>query len=115
MSEQTGDGIVTQKVIALPGMETGEVGFAGLNRPGATIRAVAVPAWKYILVEILWVYLTSFMSILAMDGMGLTELAPASDAFAHLLAIGELSLGPSTLMLIKELYDYLGKVRASRL
>lgn len=111
----TGDGgVVTSNIIQLPGMAAGEVGYAGTNRAGATIRTVAVSPWVYIGVEMLWLYLQTFLGLLAIDGMGLAELAPPGDAFSHLWNIGGIALAPTLLGLLKELYDYLGKIRASR-
>ncbi len=112
----TGDGgIVTQTVMQLPGMPTGEVGLAGVGKTGATIRTVAVPVWKYIGVELLWIYLQTFLGLLTIDGMGLADLAPPGDAFSHLWNIGGIALAPTALGLMKELYDYLSKIRASRI
>ena len=110
----TGDSTVIQKVVQLPGMKTGELGTAGLDRPGPSVRTVAVPAWQYIGIEILWAYLHSFLGILAMDGMGLINLAPAGEAFQHLYTVAGVACGPSFLALLTQLYQYLGKVRASR-
>lgn len=110
----TGDGTVIQKVIQLPGMSPGLVGDAGAEKPGATIRNVAVPPLIYIGVEMLWLYLQTFLGLLAIDGMGLAELAPPGDAFSHLWNIGGIALAPTALGLLKELYDYLSDIRASR-
>lgn len=111
----TGDGgVVTTHVIKLPGMQSGEVGYAGVDKAGATIRAVAVPPALFIGIEMLWLYLQTFLGLLAIDGMGLADLAPPGDAFAHLWHIGGIALAPTLLGLLKELYDYLGKIRASR-
>ena len=111
----TGDGgVVTAHVIQLPGMPKGEVGYAGADKPGATIRTVAVRPVVYIGVEMLWLYLQTFLGLLAIDGMGLAELAPPGDAFSHLYNIAGIALAPTFLGLLKELYVYLDKVRASR-
>lgn len=110
----TGDGTVIQKVIQLPGMAPGLVGDAGTGKPGATIRTVAVRPALFIAVEVVWLYLQTFLGLLAIDGMGLAELAPPGDAFSHLYTIGGIALAPTFLGLLKELYVYLDKVRASR-
>lgn len=114
MANGTGGGSFDQKVIQLPGMPEGVIGMAGVDKPGPSIRAVAVPAWRYIAVEILWHYLQVFLGLLAVDGMGLVELAPPGDAFEHLGKVAGISLAPSALALLHELYQYLGKVRASQ-
>ena len=110
----TGDGTVTNRIMALPGMSVGFVGLAGADKSGPTIRTVAVTPWVFILVEMAWLYLQTFLGLLAIDGMGLADLAPPGDAFSHLWNIGGIALAPTALGLLKESYDYLGKVRASR-
>lgn len=107
-------GTVTTHVVQLPGMAVGESGLAGADKPGPTIRVVARPVWQYIGVEMVWAFLTNFFGLLTIDGLGLAELAPPGDAFAHLYHVAGLALAPTALMLAKELYDYVGKVRASR-
>lgn len=108
------DGIVTEKVIQLPGQLSGQVGFAGVDQPGPTSRVVAVNPIMYIGVEILWTFLNSFFGLLAVDGLGLADLAPPGDAFAHLWNIAGIALAPTALSLAQELFKYLGKIRASR-
>jgi hypothetical protein len=110
----TGDGTVTTHVAHLPGMPKGEVGLAGQDKPGSSIRVVTIPWMQYVGIEVGWVFLNSFLGILGMDGMGLVELAPAPDAFGHLVDVAQMALAPALLMLVKELYDYLGKLRISR-
>ena len=112
----TGDGgIVTTHVIQLPGMSKGgQVGDAGINMPGATIRVVSRPPLLFIGVELLWTFLQTFFGLLAIDGLGLADLAPPGDAFSHLYNVAGIALAPTSLALLKELYDYLGKIRASR-
>ena len=110
----TDTGMVTTHVPQLPGMEAGVIGDAGRDKPGATIRAIAIPAWRYIGVEVLYTFLQTFFGLLTIDGMGLAELAPPGDAFSHIYNIAGISLAPSVLSLGKELFDYLGKIRASR-
>ena len=115
MGNGTGNGgIVTQTVVQLPGMAAGEVGVAGVNRAGPAIRTVAIPAWRYILIEMVWAYLHSFLGILGMDGLGLVDLAPAGSALTQLGAVASLALGPTVVALLNELYRYLGKVRAAQ-
>lgn len=111
----TGDGTVIQTIARLPGMSEGEVGLAGVDRPGPTIKTVAVPAWQYIGIEIGWSFLNNFFGLLTIDGLGLAELAAPGDAFQHLYKIAGIALAPTALMLLKELYDYFGKVRAARI
>src|SRR5688500_85104 len=112
----TGDGgVVTQTTIKLPGMKTGVLGLAGEDKPGPSVRTVAIAPALYIFQEMVWLYLQTFFGLLAIDGLGLAELAPAGEAFEHLYSISGMALAPTTLGLLKELYDYLGKVRASRL
>lgn len=108
------EGIVTAKVIATPGTDTGTVGLAGLGEPGATFKVVAVNPILYIGVEILWTYLHSFLGLLAVDGLGLADLAPPGEAMSHLWNVGGIALAPTALSLLHELYQYLGKIRASR-
>lgn len=108
------DGIVTEKSIQLPGQEPGPVGLAGVDRAGATVKVVAVPPVLYIGVEILWTYLNVFFGLLAVDGLGLAELAPPGEAMSHLWNIGGIALAPTGLALGREVYEYLGKIRASR-
>lgn len=111
----TGDGgLVTTRVIQMPGMQAGPVGVAGEDKPGPSVQPIAIPAWQYILVEIAWNYLTVFFGLLAMDGMGLVDLAPPGDAFSHILRVAGISLAPAAIQLLRELYDYLGKLRAIR-
>ena len=110
----TGDGTVTNRVAQLPGMQPGFLGFSGADKPGPTVRTVAVPVVQYIAVEIGWSFLHSFLGLLAIDGLGLADLAPPGDAFAHLYRIAGLSLAPTTLALTQQLYSYLNKVRAAR-
>lgn len=114
MNGPNNEGIVTEHSIQLPGMESGTVGMAGVHRAGATIRVVAVNPIIYIGVEILWAYLHAFLGLLAVDGLGLADLAPASDAMGHLLKIGGIALAPAFVALLQELYQYLGKIRTSR-
>jgi hypothetical protein len=111
----TGDGTVTTHVARLPGMAVGELGFSGQDKSGPTIRTVAVPVWQYIGVEIAWTWLNVFLGLLTVDGLGLVDLAPPGDAFSHLYHVAGIALAPAFLALLKELYDYLGKVRASRI
>ena len=112
----TGDGgVVTQTVAQLPGMAKGEVGLAGEDKPGPSIRTVAIPAWQFIAIEIGWVYLHTFLGLLAIDGLGLVELAPPGEAAQHLLRVAGIALAPALLSMLQELYQYLGKVRAARL
>lgn len=108
------EGTVTSNVPKLPGMTTGEVGFAGADKPGPTIRTVAVPVWQYIGTELIWTFLHSFFGLLAVDGLGLADLAPPGDAFAHLYRIAGIAMAPTVLSLLQQLYSYLGKVRAAR-
>lgn len=108
------DGIVTKNVIQLPGMQPGVVGTAGMDRDGASVRVIAVNPITYIGVEILWTFLNSFFGLLAVDGLGLADLAPPGDAFAHLYNIAGIALAPTALSLAQELFKYLGKIRASR-
>ncbi len=115
MPEGTGDGgIVTTHVIQLPGMAAGVVGDAGVEKAGATQRVVARSPLVYIGVEMLWLYLQTFLGLLTIDGMGLADLSPPGTAFHHLYSIGGIALAPTALGLMKELFDYLGKIRASR-
>lgn len=106
--------IVTTRIARLPGMANGELGFSGLDKPGPTIRTVAIPAWQYILIEMAWVYLNSFLGLLAVDGLGLAELTPPGTAFSHLYHVAGIALAPALLSLLKEAFDYLGRIRASR-
>lgn len=108
-----GTGIVTTHVLKLPGMAAGEVGLAGVDKPGATYRNVAIPPWQFIGVEVLWNFLRVFLGLLAVDGSGVVDLAPPGDAFRHLYTIAGISLVPTALALAQELYAYLSKVRAS--
>lgn len=108
------DGIVTEKVIQLPGVDPGLVGTAGIDRPGPSTRVVAVNPFVYIGVEIAWTYLHAFLGLLAIDGLGLADLAPPGEAFTHLWHIGGLALAPTMMSLLHELYQYLGKVRAAQ-
>lgn len=108
------DGIVTERVIQLPGQASGPVGFAGVDKPGPTSRVVAVNPVVYIGIEILWTYLHSFLGLLAVDGLGLAELAPPGQAFSHLWNISGIALAPAGLSLLHELYQYLGKIRAAQ-
>ncbi len=108
------EGTVTKNVIRLPGMESGTVGTAGMDRPGASVRVIAVNPVMYIGVEILWTFLNSFFGLLAVDGLGLADLAPPGQAMSHLWNIGGIALAPTALSLAQELFKYLGKIRASR-
>jgi hypothetical protein len=110
----TGDGTVTTHIAQLPGMASGELGFAGVDKPGPTVRTVAVPVVRYIAEEISYSWLRAFLGLLAVDGLGLAQLTPPSDAFMHLYRIGGIALAPAALSLAQELYAYLSKVRASR-
>ena len=103
--------IVTSHVARLPGMTSGEVGIAGMDQPGPSIRTVAIPVTRFIGVEVLYSFLRSFFGLLAVDGLGLADLAPPGDAFSHLWRIAGIACAPATLALLQELYDYLGKVR----
>lgn len=113
MGTGDGTGTVTTKVAQLPGMPLGEVGLAGMDKPGATIRNVAIPAWQFIGVEVLWNFLRTFFGLLTIDGMGLVDLAPPGDAFTHLYTVAGISLAPTLLALGQELFAYLSKIRAS--
>lgn len=114
MNDHDNTGIVTQTIPQMPGMRTGEVGVAGNDKPGPSVRTVAIPAAMYIAQEVGFFFLQSFFGVLAADGMGLYELAPAGDAMAHIANVSSIAIGPTVLALATELFLYLKKVRAAR-
>lgn len=111
----TGEGIVTQRVIQLPGQESGFGGFAGADRPGPTIKIVAIPAWRYILEGIiLYDYVNAWVGVAALDGAGqLAKLIQPGDVLTHLWYISGCALFPTAVAFAQQLLKYLQKRRAA--
>lgn len=107
-------GNVTTHVPQVGDQPLGVLGNAGDDQTGPSVTNIVIPAWRYIGVEVLWVFLTVFFGIVGSEGIGLTDYVPAGTALNQMTEIASLAIGPSILMLGKELLDYLGKVRAAR-
>lgn len=92
--------------------QKGLIGIAGAEKPGPNVVVVAYSATRLIFVKVLYSFLHSFFGLLAIDGLGLAELAPPGEAFEHLYTIAGIALAPTTLALLQQLYQYLGRLDA---
>lgn len=106
---------ITQRVPQMLGMESGELGTAGLGSPGANVRVVVVSIWNYILVDVLlFSYVMGWIATGAFYGAGDLEqhgFTHQSSALSILTYISVKALIPGSILAMKDLSVWLMRRR----
>lgn len=65
---------------------------------------------RILIIRVLRVYIQSFLGLLAVDGLGIAELAPAGEAWKQMLTVAGIALAPSVIALLQNLLEFLTKL-----
>lgn len=85
------------------------VGIAGIeSETPVMVRTMAI--WKMIGVRVLRVYIQTFLGLLGADGLGVIDLAPVGESWAHITSVGLVSLAPAFVSLLQNALEFLTKL-----
>lgn len=103
--EQIQQPVVVRKINGAP--ET--VGIAGVGTPHEVV--VYTMSWVRILtIRVLRVWLQSFLGLLAIDGLGIADLAPPGEAFQQMWTVAGIALAPAVIALLQNALEFLTKL-----
>lgn len=117
--DDKGNPIFVQKVVQMPGMDVGQLGDAGKDKDGPTIRVVAVPLWNLILERsLLYHYVNGVIATAMIDGTAKAvgevigvQIVPPAYFVTHLLFILAGGVIPMMVGALRDLDNYLRKRR----
>lgn len=85
------------------------VGIAGVGTSHEVVVYTMSTA-RILAIRVLRVWLQSFLGLLAIDGLGIADLAPPGEAFSQMLTVAGIALAPSVIALLQNLLEFLTKL-----
>lgn len=104
-NEQQQQSTVVRKINGAPE----RLGIAGV---GTTHEVVVytMSTIRILAIRVLRVWLQSFLGLLAIDGLGIADLAPPGQAFKQMMTVAGIALAPSAIALLQNLLEFLTKL-----